>query len=669
MSLAGGPREVRLLVASAGNQVMQELADAWAIGFAAIGIPARVDVDAIPDPSLPPETLQVVVAPHEFGPLLLEPRLGAAARSALRPAYVLNVEQPGSGWFETAVEWGRRSRGWWDLSILGVEEMGRRGLPALHAPVGCPASWIPEGTDDPDGRDIDVVFLGAWSPRRERFLAGAADELAARSCRLHVARIEEPRREGTAGFVTGGQLPALLRRARLLVNVHLREDRYFEWHRMLRAFAAGCAVATEASDGVEPLRPGVHFEEAPFAGLADAMKRLLDDEPRRRAMAEQALEMVRTALSPPRAAERLLDRLVAPERFVETGRRHLTRLRYFGWQGKVALRGAVAATVAAAEAGRRRVVDRVAAPSVLSARLDRLEERVEAGAATPAVPPEARLLRLEVARAAEASGSPPWELAPNDAWEATPSAGLSVVIPLFNYEGWIGECVRSVEAMSTGSIPGGVEVVLVDDASTNGARREARLLAARSPLPVLLVEKRLNTGLADTRNLGLRFARGPWVFPLDADNRVYPAGPGKLVAAAEAERLDAVFGILKRFEPGGAPLGLASFHEWDLRQLVRRPYIDAMAVIRTDRLREIGGYATEMAIQGWEDYDLWLRLGAEGARCRLVPELIGEYRVHPGSMLNETNRDSFRLSQHFRRKFLSLASRFPGDDELFGFPR
>ncbi|MGP0032970.1 MAG: hypothetical protein ACLP4R_00080 [Solirubrobacteraceae bacterium] len=48
-------------------------------------------------------------------------------------------------------------------------------------------------------------------------------------------------------------------------------------------------------------------------------------------------------------------------------------------------------------------------------------------------------------------------------------------------------------------------------------------------------------------------------------------------------------------------------------------------MIRTDRLRELGGFARDLEASGWEDYDLWCRVADRGWRGQLVPQILGRY--------------------------------------------
>ena len=160
--------------------------------------------------------------------------------------------------------------------------------------------------------------------------------------------------------------------------------------------------------------------------------------------------------------------------------------------------------------------------------------------------------------------------------------------------------------------------------------------------PVRLVRKQLNTGLAEARNAGVASARGQYVFILDADNWVFPSGPRVLAEALSTGQYVAAYGLLQRFDHDtGEPLGLLSTYEWNPRELVRNPYIDAMAMFDRQSMLDVGGYATELIEHGWfgwEDYDLWLTLAQNDRPCSLVPRIVGAYREHRSSMLHRTNQ-------------------------------
>ena len=65
---------------------------------------------------------------------------------------------------------------------------------------------------------------------------------------------------------------------------------------------------------------------------------------------------------------------------------------------------------------------------------------------------------------------------------------------------------------------------------------------------------------------------------------------------------------------------------WDPSRLRVSNYIDAMAMIRAEALRQVGGYTTELELYGWEDYDLWCRMAECGMRGAYVREMLAVYR-------------------------------------------
>lgn len=654
----------RLLVASAGNQVMQEIARVFVDGFIAAGLPTELRVDELPSLEAGPDLLQIIVAPHEYFPLFAELRYPPSrCRAANRSAYLLNVEQPGTPWFELAFRHHRRARGWLDIHRSGVEQLALRGAAAIHAPLGCP-TWFADQRA-PIERCVDYFFIGSWSPRREQFLAAAAPELALRRSRVHLLRLGAPRLATTPGVLVGEALARALASSRVVLCVRGFPNPYFEWHRALRAIANGCVVVSESGTGHEPLVPGEHLVTSDLEHLLAAAKELLDNEPRRREMSEAARSIVRERLDPGRLAADLLERLdvqprAAEARVRERGRR-VTRVRWWG--------ALVKAYVRSTPRRWQDLLARLRSPSRLAIRLHEWWRRDASKVDPHAIAEAARIARRERSDALRAGGIAPWSSTANSLWSEGAAAEVAVVITLYNYERWVVDCLESVWSARIDGHAGGIEIVLVDDASTNRAPEVARELLARSPSPMLLVEKSLNTGVADARNVGLELARAPFVFTLDADNLLFPTALARLAATARERRLSAVYGLLQVMDEDGHPLGLASCYPWDERELVRRPYIDAMALFDRAALLELGGYSADALWQGWEDYDLWLKLASAARPSALLPEFVGAYRLHPQSMIRETNRHTLDLARHLREKFRDLAVRHADLAEQFAYPR
>ncbi|HEY5792121.1 MAG TPA: glycosyltransferase family 2 protein, partial [Chthoniobacterales bacterium] len=98
--------------------------------------------------------------------------------------------------------------------------------------------------------------------------------------------------------------------------------------------------------------------------------------------------------------------------------------------------------------------------------------------------------------------------------EMTREPSISVVIPAYNRERMIGRALRSVQHQRLGAR----EVILVDDASTDGT-----LETARAMMPEIRIFRQpRNAGPAAARNVGLAAAAGEWIAFLDSDDEWLP---------------------------------------------------------------------------------------------------------------------------------------------------
>ncbi|MBZ0253839.1 MAG: glycosyltransferase family 2 protein, partial [Candidatus Methylomirabilis sp.] len=106
---------------------------------------------------------------------------------------------------------------------------------------------------------------------------------------------------------------------------------------------------------------------------------------------------------------------------------------------------------------------------------------------------------------------------------------LSIIIPAYNAERTLGKLLDSILASEGLPEPGEYEILLVDDASTDGTRRVAEEYAERLQLeeqrrgrflaasPLTVVRQSPNQGPARARNLGVQRSRGDLLLFLDAD--------------------------------------------------------------------------------------------------------------------------------------------------------
>ena len=93
---------------------------------------------------------------------------------------------------------------------------------------------------------------------------------------------------------------------------------------------------------------------------------------------------------------------------------------------------------------------------------------------------------------------------------------LSIIVPVYNVEGYLDACLDSLQAQTFSDI----EMVCVNDGSPDGSRE---ILAKRQKedARIVIVDKP-NGGLSSARNAGINAACGPYIGFLDADDRFTP---------------------------------------------------------------------------------------------------------------------------------------------------
>jgi glycosyltransferase involved in cell wall biosynthesis len=115
---------------------------------------------------------------------------------------------------------------------------------------------------------------------------------------------------------------------------------------------------------------------------------------------------------------------------------------------------------------------------------------------------------------------------------------LSLVIPVYNGARTVGALV---DALAGIVIPGGHEVVLVNDGSPDESETVCRALVQRTDVPVTFVNLSRNFGEHNAVMAGLAFARGDYVITMDDDLQNPPEEVARLVAYARSEKLDVVY--------------------------------------------------------------------------------------------------------------------------------
>jgi glycosyltransferase involved in cell wall biosynthesis len=206
-------------------------------------------------------------------------------------------------------------------------------------------------------------------------------------------------------------------------------------------------------------------------------------------------------------------------------------------------------------------------------------------------------------------------------------ATVSVIIPVFNGAARVGRAIESVFAQR---YDGAVEIVVVDDGSTDGTR--AALAQYGGRITVVADE---NRGAAAARNAGVRVSRGEYIALLDDDDVWLPDKLARTVAALERDPQSVLVasdalqtddnGVTLR--PSYVPLAHA--HPPTLDELLSEAWnwLPSTWLIRRDAYRAIGGFCEQfmVGLRVGEDTYFLIALRERGS-FKYIAEPLVKYR-------------------------------------------
>ena len=211
------------------------------------------------------------------------------------------------------------------------------------------------------------------------------------------------------------------------------------------------------------------------------------------------------------------------------------------------------------------------------------------------------------------------------------SAPISVLIPCLNCSSFLQASLRSVREQSLPPM----EVLLVDDGSSDGSAQRAQELMDGASFPMHIIRQK-NRGLGAARNAGIQQARGEWIAMLDADDIWSADKLERMHEVLKGGDMDVVHHSM-RAHGGGRDRRASSVKQMEDVLLRGHAPIPSASLIRTAVLQEVGGFSEDRAHHGAEDLHLWIRLLARGKRFVSADEFLGHYRS--GGM-------SSRLDEH-----------------------
>ena len=172
----------------------------------------------------------------------------------------------------------------------------------------------------------------------------------------------------------------------------------------------------------------------------------------------------------------------------------------------------------------------------------------------------------------------------------THGPALSIVIPVYNGAASIGELV---DALASLEVPGGHEMVLVNDCSPDDSLAVCRALLPRARVPVTLVDLSRNFGEHNAVIAGLRHARGAYIVTMDDDLQNPPSEVLRLLAHAQRTGADVIYThYAEKQHAAWRNLG-SRFTNWVAGFVIDKPkglYLSSFRCISAFAARQVAAY-------------------------------------------------------------------------------
>ncbi len=191
---------------------------------------------------------------------------------------------------------------------------------------------------------------------------------------------------------------------------------------------------------------------------------------------------------------------------------------------------------------------------------------------------------------------------------------VSVIIPAYNAGLWIQRAIESCLAQTSQPL----EIIVVDDGSSDDT---AAIAASFSPSVQLV--RQPNAGPAAARNQAARLAQGEWLGFLDADDYWFPDKLHVQLQPEISPDIAVLYTLFNTHNGSPEPPEVGFKELWDYNWIGI-----SSTLVRRTAFEAVGGFRE--TLRAVEDYNLWLRLAAEGWRLVLCPHVLTYYEIGVG---------------------------------------
>jgi glycosyltransferase involved in cell wall biosynthesis len=217
---------------------------------------------------------------------------------------------------------------------------------------------------------------------------------------------------------------------------------------------------------------------------------------------------------------------------------------------------------------------------------------------------------------------------------------VSVILPVYNAEKYLKEAIDSILNQTYTDF----ELILINDGSTDGSQE---IIDNYKDHRIVHISNEINKGLIYSLNKAIDFAKGKYIARMDADDIALPQRFEKQVEYLEKTNISILATKVKLIDENGETL-----HDWDddaknitavqIKNFLLKDNCVAHPTIM-GKTAVFKKYKYQYNQKYSEDYDLWLRITADGMAIEKISEPLLLHRIL------DTSATRFKKMNHYYR--------------------
>jgi glycosyltransferase involved in cell wall biosynthesis len=215
---------------------------------------------------------------------------------------------------------------------------------------------------------------------------------------------------------------------------------------------------------------------------------------------------------------------------------------------------------------------------------------------------------------------------------------VSVIIPCYNQENYILECLESVKAQTYSNW----ECIIVDDGSSDNTKTVIQnYIKSENRIKYYYQQ---NSGVSIARNTAIAMSTGKYILPLDGDDKIGNTYIEKAVTHLENRAQVAV--VYCKAELFGNSFGHWHLPEYSFELLLKENILFCSGLFRRIDFEKTLGYDSSMKV-GLEDWDFWISLLSHGGSVYQIDDILFFYRIRKNSRNSSFDVDKEKVIRNY----------------------